>query len=81
MQIYHTRSSATSRFGTKFCPTELDGGTPSEVLMADSSGTGALGVIVGALLVIVLVGGGLFMYSQGGGGGAKGPSITIGQGK
>lgn len=49
--------------------------------MAESSGSGALGVLVGALLVIILVGGGLFMYSQGGGGGSKGPSITIGQGK
>jgi len=48
--------------------------------MADNSGSGALGVLVGALLVIVLVGGGLLMYNNGGGGG-KGPSITIGQGK
>ena len=50
--------------------------------MADNSGSGALGVLVGALLVIVLVGGALFMYNQnGGGGGSKGPSITIGTGK
>ena len=49
--------------------------------MADNSGSSALGVLVGALLVIVLVGGGLFMYSNSGGGGSKGPSITIGQGK
>ena len=47
--------------------------------MADNSGTGALGVLVGALLVIVLVGGGLYMFNQGGG--SKGPSITIGSGK
>jgi hypothetical protein len=52
-----------------------------ELAMADNSGSGALGVIVGALLVIVLVGGGLFIYNNGGGGGSKGPSITIGQGK
>jgi hypothetical protein len=52
-----------------------------ELAMADNSGSGALGVIVGALLVIVLVGGGLFLYNNGGGGGSKGPSITIGQGK
>ena len=52
-----------------------------ELVMADNSGSGALGVLVGALLVIVLVGGGLFMYSNSGGGGSKGPSITIGQGK
>ena len=49
--------------------------------MADNSGTGALGVLVGALLVIVLVGGGLYFFTHGGGGGAKGPSITIGSGK
>jgi hypothetical protein len=49
--------------------------------MADNSGSSALGVLVGALLVIVLVGGGLFLYNNGGGGGGKGPSITIGQGK
>ena len=49
--------------------------------MADSSGTGALGVIVGALLVIVLVGGGWYMFNQGGGGGSKGPSITVSPGK
>jgi hypothetical protein len=48
--------------------------------MADNSGTGALGVLVGALLVIVLVGGGFYMFNQGGGG-SKGPSITIGSGK
>jgi hypothetical protein len=48
--------------------------------MADNSGTGALGVLVGALLVIVLVGGGLYMMNHGGGG-SKGPSITIGSGK
>jgi hypothetical protein len=52
-----------------------------ELIMADNSGSGALGVVVGALLVIVLVGGGLFLYNNGGGGGSKGPSITIGQGK
>jgi hypothetical protein len=51
-----------------------------ETFMADNSGTGALGVLVGALLVIVLVGGGLYMFNQGGGG-SKGPSITIGAGK
>ena len=52
-----------------------------EVFMADSSGSGAIGVVVGALLVLLLVGGGLFFYNSGGGGGSKGPSITIGQGK
>ena len=52
-----------------------------ELAMADNSGSGALGIIVGALLVIVLVGGGLFKYSYSSGGGSKGPSITIGQGQ
>jgi hypothetical protein len=48
--------------------------------MADNSGSSALGVLVGAILVIVLVFGGFMFFNQGGGGG-KGPSITIGQGK
>ena len=48
--------------------------------MADNSGTGALGVLVGALLVILLLGGGFYLYNQGGGG-AKGPSVTVGVGK
>jgi|EndMetStandDraft_2_1072991.scaffolds.fasta_scaffold2672153_1 hypothetical protein len=48
--------------------------------MADNSGSSALGVLVGALLVIMLVVGGFFVFNQSGGGG-KGPSITIGQGK
>lgn len=45
--------------------------------MADNSGSSALGVLVGVLLVIVLVGGGLYMFTHGGGGAPKGPSITI----
>lgn len=49
--------------------------------MADSSGTGALGVVVGVLLVVVLVGGGLFIYNQGGGSAQKAPSITVNPGK
>lgn len=50
--------------------------------MADNSGSSALGVLVGAILVIALVFGGFMFFNQsGGGGGGKGPSITIGQGK
>jgi hypothetical protein len=48
--------------------------------MADNSGSSALGVLVGAILVIALVFGGFMLFNQSGGGG-KGPSITIGQGK
>jgi hypothetical protein len=48
--------------------------------MADSSGSGAIGVVVGALLVVVLLVGG-FLVVNNLGGGSKGPSITIGQGK
>jgi hypothetical protein len=66
--------------GTYFCPKALAAQQLMETFMADNSGTGALGVLVGALLVIVLVGGGLYMFNQGGGG-SKGPSITIGAGK
>jgi hypothetical protein len=43
--------------------------------MADNSGSGAIGVIVGAILVILLLGGGFFFYNQGGA--PKGPSVTV----
>ena len=48
--------------------------------MADNSGSSALGVLVGAILVVVLAVGG-FMVFNNVNGGSKGPSITIGSGK
>ncbi|MBX9776194.1 MAG: hypothetical protein K2Y71_17580 [Xanthobacteraceae bacterium] len=44
--------------------------------MADNSGSSALGVLVGAILVLVLVFGGFMLFNQSGGG-SKGPSVTI----
>jgi hypothetical protein len=48
--------------------------------MADNSGSSALGVLVGAILVAVLAFGGFMIFSNVSGGG-KGPSVTIGSGK
>jgi hypothetical protein len=44
--------------------------------MAEASGSGGMGVVIGVLLAVVLIGGGLFLYNSNSGA-SKGPSITI----